>query len=201
MGLPRYRQDQLDSESVSSIAFCAGYALGIARFELCKDTEAHPDICLAKFFFRLESRRSMTGQYYNGFSICDDLDKRASVELADGRTVFITERLKGSSRWADYEARVFFDFHHKKYKYAEYKSRTFTGKLRMLIMMRDQHRCRLCGKSADSLRHNEHLEVDHIVSWSDGGRTTYKNGQTVCSTCNKGKFHAERELSKKDLKV
>lgn len=61
--------------------------------------------------------------------------------------------------------------------------RTYRGRMRQLILERDGYRCVLCGKSpVDGIS----LEVDHIIPWEDGGKTTYDNGRTVCSECNKG---------------
>lgn len=62
--------------------------------------------------------------------------------------------------------------------------RFFKGALRQAILKRDGYRCVLCGKSpADGVR----LEIDHIIEFEDGGKTTYDNGQTLCGDCNKGK--------------
>lgn len=72
--------------------------------------------------------------------------------------------------------------------------RFFTGKLRAAILDRDNHRCVKCGKSpSDGIR----LEVDHIIEFEDGGETSYDNGQTLCSECNKGKS-AAKKLSDSD---
>lgn len=72
--------------------------------------------------------------------------------------------------------------------------RFFTGKLRTAILERDGHRCTLCGKTpADGIR----LEVDHVLEFEDGGETTYENGKTICSECNKGKS-AAKKVSKSD---
>ena len=52
--------------------------------------------------------------------------------------------------------------------------RFFKGALRQAILKRDGYRCVLCGKSpADGVR----LEIDHIIEFEDGGKTTYDNGQ------------------------
>lgn len=66
------------------------------------------------------------------------------------------------------------------------QGRKFTGRLRQLIMDRDEYRCVLCGRGVDS---GIKLEVDHIIQWSDGGKTVYDNGRTVCDECNKGLYH------------
>jgi len=69
------------------------------------------------------------------------------------------------------------------------QGRTYKGRLRALIMERDNNRCVICGRSAkDGIT----LEVDHIKEWTDGGKTTYDNGQTLCSECNKGKHHMKQ---------
>ncbi|MFA5423961.1 MAG: HNH endonuclease signature motif containing protein [Phycisphaerae bacterium] len=79
------------------------------------------------------------------------------------------------------------------------QGRFFKGKLRQIIMERDNYKCVLCGRG---IKDGISLEVDHVHEWSDGGRTTYDNGQTVCSECNKGKHHAKKYNEKiKELKL
>jgi len=77
-----------------------------------------------------------------------------------------------------------------------YSQRGFPLKLRVLIFQRDKYTCKICGKHKDNLKKNIHLEIDHIIEWEDGGETTYFNGQTVCSECNKGKHHAKKHNRK-----
>jgi len=60
-------------------------------------------------------------------------------------------------------------------------------RLRFRVMERDQFRCCLCGRSQ---REEVVIEIDHIIPWSDGGRTILENLQTLCSLCNKGKGNA-----------
>lgn len=57
------------------------------------------------------------------------------------------------------------------------QGRTYKGRLRQIIMERDEYKCVLCGKAA---KDGVSLEVDHIKAWEDGGRTTYDNGRTAC---------------------
>jgi len=64
------------------------------------------------------------------------------------------------------------------------EKRTFTGKLRFAIMERDNFRCVLCGASA---KQGAELVVDHIIPFSQGGKTTLQNGQTLCTSCNNAK--------------
>jgi hypothetical protein len=76
------------------------------------------------------------------------------------------------------------------------QGRKFTGRLRQLILERDNYRCVLCGADSNSCK----LEVDHILPWADGGKTMYENGRTVCPDCNKGLHHLKiYNNKKKDL--
>jgi hypothetical protein len=62
--------------------------------------------------------------------------------------------------------------------------RSVNWRLRALVLMRDQARCRLCGASpADGAK----LHVDHVKPWSRGGDTTLDNLQILCDRCNVGK--------------
>jgi 5-methylcytosine-specific restriction endonuclease McrA len=64
------------------------------------------------------------------------------------------------------------------------RKRLFTGKLRLQIMVRDEFRCVLCGREpSDGIK----LVVDHVVPYSQGGKTILNNGQTLCAECNSAK--------------
>lgn len=82
------------------------------------------------------------------------------------------------------------------YKYKYWKktdSRTYKGTLRHLIFERDNYTCQCCGITIkNAMKKGIHLEVDHIIEWEDGGETTYQNGQTLCSECNKAKHRTKR---------
>lgn len=73
-----------------------------------------------------------------------------------------------------------------------YKSRTFPSSLRAIIFERDNYTCQRCGRNLETLKQlHLRLECDHIVAYSDGGITTYDNGETLCSECNNAK-HASK---------
>lgn len=55
--------------------------------------------------------------------------------------------------------------------------------LRYQTLERDRGRCVLCGQSGAAGR----LHVDHVIPWSQGGRTELENLQTLCERCNLGK--------------
>lgn len=73
-----------------------------------------------------------------------------------------------------------------------YKSRLFPPMLKHLIFTRDKFKCQICNKHKSQLNDDICLEVDHIKAWIDGGETTYHNGQTLCSLCNKAKHHSKK---------
>jgi 5-methylcytosine-specific restriction endonuclease McrA len=77
-----------------------------------------------------------------------------------------------------------------------YSSRSFPSTLKAIIYERDNYTCQVCLRDrAELARAGLHLECDHILAWEDGGLTTYDNGQTICSQCNKAKHHAKTYLA------
>jgi hypothetical protein len=59
-------------------------------------------------------------------------------------------------------------------------------RLRFRVLLRDNFRCRQCGRSPAS-HAGVSLHVDHVRAWEQGGPTTYENLQTLCTDCNLGK--------------
>jgi hypothetical protein len=59
--------------------------------------------------------------------------------------------------------------------------RTFTGALRRAIEVRDRH----CQHPAGCDVPAAHCDVDHIVPWTDGGRTDQFNGRLECPAHNR----------------
>ena len=62
-------------------------------------------------------------------------------------------------------------------------SRRVPRSLRYEVLARDRWTCQYCGRGAPQVI----LEVDHKVSWRDGGETTLENLVTSCRDCNRGK--------------
>lgn len=58
--------------------------------------------------------------------------------------------------------------------------------LRFDVLKRDNYKCVICGRNP-ATNMNCHLQVDHILAWSKGGKTLKENLQTLCSICNIGK--------------
>jgi len=61
-----------------------------------------------------------------------------------------------------------------------------TAGLRYFVLRRDGYRCRRCGRSAAD-ENGVRLEVDHIESVDQWGRTEEGNLWTLCRDCNRGK--------------
>jgi len=59
-------------------------------------------------------------------------------------------------------------------------------KLRYRVLVRDNFRCVLCGRSP-ALEYGVRLHVDHVVPFARGGKTSEENLRTLCETCNWGK--------------
>jgi len=61
--------------------------------------------------------------------------------------------------------------------------RNIPKSLRFAVLARDNYTCQYCGKRAPNVT----IEVDHMVSWKDGGKTSIDNLVTSCRDCNRGK--------------
>lgn len=70
-------------------------------------------------------------------------------------------------------------------------SRNIPMSMRVRVLDRDNFRCVFCGRSpvADI---GIKLHIDHIVPFSNGGRTALENLQTLCQECNLGKSNDEK---------
>lgn len=66
------------------------------------------------------------------------------------------------------------------------RKRTFRGKFKKRILDRDGNKCVIC---ADVNR----LTLQHVVPYSKGGETSYRNLMTLCGSCNqklKAEYHS-----------
>ena len=58
-----------------------------------------------------------------------------------------------------------------------------SNRLKVMVLMRDGNRCRICGVQCNDGIHKIHF--DHIKPWAKGGETTLDNLRVLCSDCNK----------------
>lgn len=61
--------------------------------------------------------------------------------------------------------------------------RLFDKNQKTVIWRKDNGECRKCGCKVKF----EDMHADHIEPHSKGGKTTIKNGQTLCAKCNLSK--------------
>jgi 5-methylcytosine-specific restriction endonuclease McrA len=71
----------------------------------------------------------------------------------------------------------------QKARITQKSSRHIPKAIRVDVLRRDNYRCVFCGVSAKKVE----LQIDHIIPFSQGGRNTIDNLQTLCSACNLGK--------------
>lgn len=64
------------------------------------------------------------------------------------------------------------------------EKRSIPTRKRYEIFERDDFRCQICGRSAQD---DVTLELDHIIPYSQGGKTTPENLRVLCQECNRGK--------------
>lgn len=67
-------------------------------------------------------------------------------------------------------------------------NRIITQRVKDMVWRRDGGRCVTCGS-------RENLEFDHIIPFSKGGASTYRNVQLLCQQCNRRKSDAIGRLA------
>lgn len=73
------------------------------------------------------------------------------------------------------------------------------GVTNTFLFARDQYACQYCGRSEEALGKREYLNRDHIEPQSRGGKNTWDNCVTACSTCNERK--ADRTPNEAGMKL
>lgn len=67
------------------------------------------------------------------------------------------------------------------------------------LFIRDNYTCQYCNRHRSSLRSFEFLTRDHVIPESKGGKNTWDNVITACSTCNNKK--ADYYLSEVNMEL
>ncbi|MCG6192303.1 HNH endonuclease [Leptospira sp. FAT2] len=92
----------------------------------------------------------------------------------------------------------FLNYLRAEYSYMEkvHNKNYFPLSLRDHIFERDNYCCQFCGISKEvAITNGHYLEVVHVKELSEGGKTCFSNGQTICSKCNKGRVSAKKQKS------
>lgn len=61
------------------------------------------------------------------------------------------------------------------------------GVTNTFLFARDNYTCQYCGRTDKQLKERESLNRDHVLPQSRGGKNTWENCVTSCSTCNSRK--------------
>lgn len=112
------------------------------------------------------------------FAYIDQVRKRASYEELLWLVEEIERVISSLSFVREYKPQ-------KQYKLKQdERQRVVNVSLRYDVLRRDGFRCVLCGASANE---GVTLQVDHIIPFSKGGKSTKENLQCLCAPCNYGK--------------
>lgn len=66
--------------------------------------------------------------------------------------------------------------------------RTFSAQIKRRVYERQGHKCPFCvANGVDTEYAFEEMQGDHIIPWSQGGRTVEDNCQMLCQRCNNDK--------------
>ena len=79
--------------------------------------------------------------------------------------------------------------------YSKENSRNISLSLRLKVLNRDNFKCVFCGK-CPATDFGTKLHIDHMVPFSQGGKSTLENLQTLCEECNLGKSDQHIEIKK-----
>lgn len=67
------------------------------------------------------------------------------------------------------------------------------------LYVRDDYTCQYCGRHVSEFNRRERLTKDHVVPRDQGGRSTWENLVTACSTCNGRKANRTPEEARMRL--
>ena len=65
----------------------------------------------------------------------------------------------------------------------ELNIRAFTDSMKQKAYEKQKGICAICGKHFEL----SEMEADHIIPWSEGGKTNEENCQLLCKECNRRK--------------
>jgi len=78
-------------------------------------------------------------------------------------------------------------------KYNPQNTRSIPLSLRLAVLSRDNFRCVFCGRSP-ATDFGTKLHIDHVVPFSNGGKSVLENLQTLCEDCNLGKSNKNVQI-------
>jgi len=123
--------------------------------------------------------------------------KRALVLILEGKAIVVEEHPTMVVRSPSTTLRVPIMVALKQFVRGRKVFRTTAVLSQRNLFIRDNYTCQYCNRHRSELRHMEFLTRDHIIPECKGGKNTWENLVTACSTCNNKK--ADYDLEKTNL--
>jgi 5-methylcytosine-specific restriction endonuclease McrA len=125
--------------------------------------------------------------------------KRALILIFEGKAVVVEEHPELTVRSPSTTVRVPVMVALKEFVKARRVFHSPAALTQRNLFVRDGYTCQYCGRHKSQLRATESLTRDHIHPESKGGKNTWENLVTACSTCNNKK--ADIDLEDTNLKL
>jgi hypothetical protein len=115
--------------------------------------------------------------------------KRALLLILEGKAIIVEEHpdIEVRSPSVTFKAPVMVAL--KVYVRGRKIFRTSAALTQRNLFLRDNHTCQYCHRHRSELRGIECLTRDHIIPECRGGKNSWENLVTACSTCNNKKAH------------
>jgi 5-methylcytosine-specific restriction endonuclease McrA len=113
--------------------------------------------------------------------------KRALILIFEGKAVVVEEHPEYVVRSPSITMKIPVMVALKEYVKARRVFHSPAALTQRNLFVRDNHTCQYCARHKSELRTSEVLTRDHIIPESRGGKNTWENLVTACSTCNNKK--------------
>ena len=123
--------------------------------------------------------------------------KRALILIMEGKAMAVEEHPYLVVRSVSYTFKVPLAVVLKQYVRGRKIFTTPAGLSQRNLYLRDNHTCQYCLRPRADLKSKEFLTRDHIVPECKGGKSTWENLVTACSTCNNKK--GDKDLDRSGL--
>jgi 5-methylcytosine-specific restriction endonuclease McrA len=123
--------------------------------------------------------------------------KRALVLILEGKAVVVEEHPNLVVRSMKVTVKVPVMVALKEFIKAKRQYKATATLTRKNLFTRDNNTCQYCTRHARELKPSEFLTRDHVIPESRGGKSTWTNLVTACSTCNSKK--SNHHLSDVDM--
>jgi 5-methylcytosine-specific restriction endonuclease McrA len=123
--------------------------------------------------------------------------KRALLLILEGKATVVEEHPSLVVRSMKFTLKVPIMVALKEFVRARRQYKATATLTRKNLFLRDNNTCQYCARHAGELKNSEFLTRDHVIPESRGGKSTWTNLVTACSTCNSKK--SNHNLSDVDM--